>query len=351
MASTFWARVDSNNANNPALNLTGDPALQITFVPSGTNGDLLLEYASGSVDPDTQVSIDGVLYDFTFELSATMPTLSRDGAQQVPDQFEGSTTYVITVQDYPTAGETLRLAFMPDETATQAEMDAFGNGAIDLQGVDSTTNGAVCFAEGTMILTPRGEVPVEELEIGQMVMTLDDGPRPVLWRARSKFTWPAGGDRTLPIEIRAGALAPGCPSRDLVLSPQHKVLVPMAGAANGALAPARGLTDLSGVRRMSGKREIVYHHVLLPRHDILISNGAPTESFYPGAMALRALEASQRAALLALFPALRDGALAGYGRQARPALSVREARVAARSLAQRQKAGAAVPLPLNLSVA
>jgi len=130
---TFWARTDSNSANNPALNLTGDPAFQITFVESGTNGDLTLDANGGAPDPDTQVEIGGTFYDFTFALSAELPTLNRDGAQQVPDQFEGNAVFIITVQDYPSAGETARLTFLPDDNATQAEMDAFGNGAIDLQ--------------------------------------------------------------------------------------------------------------------------------------------------------------------------------------------------------------------------
>ncbi|SIS79426.1 Hemolysin-type calcium-binding repeat-containing protein [Roseivivax lentus] len=133
--ATFWARFDSNSANNPALNLRGDAAIEFTFVESGPTGDLALDTNGGLPDPDTQVSIDGVLYDFTFELSAQLPTLKRDGAGQVPDQYEGATTYIITVQDYPAPGDTTRLAFLPDENATQAEMDAFGNGAIDLQNV------------------------------------------------------------------------------------------------------------------------------------------------------------------------------------------------------------------------
>lgn len=131
--STFWARTDSNSANNPALNLTGDPSTQITFVEFGANGDLNLETNAGAPDPDTQVMIGGVLYDFTFELAAQLPTLNKDGAGKVPDQFEGSTVFTITVHDYPIAGDTMRLTFLPDEGATQAEMGSFGQGAIDLQ--------------------------------------------------------------------------------------------------------------------------------------------------------------------------------------------------------------------------
>ncbi|MGM0743579.1 MAG: calcium-binding protein, partial [Pseudomonadota bacterium] len=134
---TFWARTDSNSANNPALNLTGDPATQITLVESGTNGDLVLDTNGGAPDPDTQVEIGGTLYDFTFELSGELPTQNNQGAGQVPDQFEGNAVYVITVQDYPLAGETTRLAFLPDDNATQVEMDAFGNGRIDVQNLGS----------------------------------------------------------------------------------------------------------------------------------------------------------------------------------------------------------------------
>ncbi|MCZ0812778.1 Hint domain-containing protein [Roseovarius sp. EGI FJ00037] len=134
---TFWARTDSNSANNPALNLTGDPATQITLVESGTNGDLILDTNGGAPDPDTQVEIGGTLYDFTFELSGELPTQNNQGAGQVPDQFEGNAVYVITVQDYPLAGEMTRLAFLPDDNATQVEMDAFGNGRIDVQNLGS----------------------------------------------------------------------------------------------------------------------------------------------------------------------------------------------------------------------
>ena len=111
MASTFWARTDSGSANNPALNLTGDPAVEIKFVQAGAAGELVLDVAGGSVDPDTQVEIGGSTYNFTFELSGFMPTLKKDGAQQVPDQFEGHAVYIVAVRDYPTAGETTRLSF------------------------------------------------------------------------------------------------------------------------------------------------------------------------------------------------------------------------------------------------
>lgn len=192
MNDTFFARTDSNSANNPALNLTGDAAVQIVFVPdpSSGSGDLILESGTGP-DPDTLVEIGGQTYQFSFELSGTLPTQNKNGAQQVPDQFEGDPIYIVVVYDYPSVGETTRLAFLPDSNATQAEMDAFGTGAVAIQGVDtSPPPAAVCFSEGTAILTPTGERPVETLAVGDFVSVIGGAPMSVRWIYHSRYDWP-----------------------------------------------------------------------------------------------------------------------------------------------------------------
>jgi len=332
MSTTFWARTDSNSANNPALNLTGDLAVEITFVASGPDGDISLDYAGGGVDPETQVTIGGTSYDFIFELSATLPTLKKDGSQQVPDQFEGSLVYTVTVQDYPTAGESTRLTFMPTESATQAEMDAFGNGAIDLQNLNTTTTGVVCFAGGTHILTPRGEIPVDDLKVGDLVNTLDHGSKPILWISKSRHEWPGSSEKELPVLISSGALGAGRPYRDLIVSPQHKILLSNATAQTcvideQVLAPAKGLTSLPGIRSMKGKRRVVYYHILLENHEILLSEGIASESFFPGSTALDMLQPEQQRGILALFPDLHEHHAKGYGPQARKCLTVAEVKM------------------------
>jgi len=326
MASTFWARTDSGSANNPALNLTGDPAVEIKFVQAGAAGDLVLDVAGGSVDPDTQVEIGGSTYNFTFELSGFMPTLKKDGAQQVPDQFEGHAVYIVTVQDYPTAGETTRLSFLPDDLATQAEMDDFGNGAIDVQNVDTTSGGAVCFAAGTHILTPKGDILVEDLQAGDFVLTLDHRPQPILWISHSEHVWPGSSENELPVLISRGALGPDVPRRNLVVSQQHKVLLSDANARSHSsnaqvLAPAKGMTSLPGFRIMKGKRRVVYYHILLESHEILISEGLATESFYPSPTALKMLRTPQQEEIFSLFPGLEDDPAGGYGPRARRCLT------------------------------
>ena len=309
MPTEFWARTDSNSANNPALNLTGDPAIQISFVPFGATGDVLLEYDGGAIDPDTQVQIGGTAYNFTFDSSSTLPTANNQGAGQVPDQYEGSSAFVIIVEDYPSPGETTRLFFLPEDTATEAEMEDFGNGAVRLQNIDTTTPGVICFAAGTLIDTPSGPVPVESLSVGDMVSTLDDGALPVVWMSTSTHQWPGSSEKHLPVLISADAIRPGVPRRDLVVSPLHKVLLSRAGTdseKDQVLAPAKGLTALRGVRVMNGKRRITYVHVLLAKHALLISENLPTESFYPGANAMNALRPFQREEIFQVLPELTE---------------------------------------------
>lgn len=334
LSITFSAREDSGSANNPAINLTPDGAVELTFVAetdTGDPGDLFLDQpADGGVDPDTQVVIGGTSYSFTYELSGTLPTLNNDGAQQVPNQFLGSEVVIITVQDYPSAGETARFVFMPNETASLADMDGFGNGAIDVQAVDEApTATAICFLKGSLILTPRGEVPVEDLRAGDVVMTGDDGPMPVRWIRFTTHRWPGASEKSKPILISAGALGAGRPHRDLIVSPQHRMLldgpdVERMFGVKQVLAPAKGLLGLKGVRRMKGMREAKYYHILLDRHCILKAEGALTESFFPGPMSLKALKRRQCRDIFDLFPDLQANPETGYGPMARRGLSCRE---------------------------
>lgn len=328
---SYTARQDSGSANNPAINLTGAPAIDITFVAetdTGGAGDLFLDQPTGGgVDPDTQVEIAGTSYSFIYELSGTLPTLKKDGSQQVPDQYEGSDVVIITVQDYPSAGQTTRFVFMPNELATLANMDAFGNGAIDVQNVDETpTPTPICFLKGSMIMTSRGEVPVEDLGAGDMVMTVDDGLMPVRWISYTRHQWPGTPEKFKPILIPTDALGLGRPYRDLIVSPQHRMLlrgpeVERKFGVKEVLALAKGLIGLNGIRWMNGKREAKYYHVLLDRHCILKVEGALTESFYPGPMALKMLTPKQCRQILNRFPNLQANPKSGFGPVARKCLS------------------------------
>jgi hypothetical protein len=169
----------------------------------------------------------------------------------------------------------------------------------------------VCFAAGTRISTPSGARPVEVLRPGDMVMTRDHGPQPVVWVARREGT---GSGANAPVLFAPGSIGNRAPLR---LSQQHRVLIGSAMAelmfaAPEVLVPARALIDGQAVRLMPCAR-ITYVHLLMGRHEILdAASGAPCESLLPGDVA--------EAILGADLPAC-----AGRYHAARPVLTYREA--------------------------
>ncbi len=133
-----------------------------------------------------------------------------------------------------------------------------------------------CFATGTRILTRRGAVPVELLRVGDRVVTARDGGRlaPVTWIGHRRLT-PARHPRPWdvnPIRVRADAIGPGRPSHDLLLSPDHALFL------DGMLVRARDLLNGATIVQ-EAVADITYWHVELDRHDVLLAEGVPAESF------------------------------------------------------------------------
>lgn len=188
----------------------------------------------------------------------------------------------------------------------------------------------VCYATGTLLRTPNGEAAVENLSVGDLLVTRDRGAKPIRWIGRRKLTFADGASNQRPVLLPAGCLGRNTPARDLVVSPQHCIL--MRGRAvrrdyrvSEVLVPAGCLTGFNGIREMRGKRDVVYHSLLMDRHEILIANGAYSESLYPGPVALGALGPSMRREIERLFPRLRSAPGAGYGPRARRVLKGKHA--------------------------
>ncbi|TWI29852.1 Hint domain-containing protein [Paracoccus sulfuroxidans] len=171
----------------------------------------------------------------------------------------------------------------------------------------------VCFEESVRIATPSGSVAVGQLEVGDEVITKDSGVRPIRWVGR-KHLGPAelrGNPQLLPVRISAGALGAGLPEADLIVSAQHRVLVTSRIASRlfsseGVLVAAKHLLDLPGVT-VEHLDQITYVHFAFDQHEIVYAEGAPAESFYPGATGLSALDDEAQAEMMALFPALARG--------------------------------------------
>ncbi len=182
-----------------------------------------------------------------------------------------------------------------------------------------------CFVAGTMILTPDGEVPVERLVPGDLVMTHDDGPQPLRWVGQR--TVDASGDLA-PILIRASTFGD---HRTLMVSPQHRVLVRDSLAAilfgeDEVLVAARDLINDQSVRRVEGGT-VDYVHLLFDRHQVIWSEGLATESFLPGPQTTNLFEQAVVAEIAAIFPGLDPTTGAGYSPAARRTLRRFEAEV------------------------
>jgi hypothetical protein len=131
-----------------------------------------------------------------------------------------------------------------------------------------------CFAAGTRIATPAGELPVEALCIGDLVCTGSGGTRMITWIGHRRVDCVRHADpgSILPIRIAPGAFAPGQPARDLLLSPDHAVYF------DGVLIPIKYLLNSDTVHRVP-TREVTYFHIELEQHDIVLAEGLPVESY------------------------------------------------------------------------
>ncbi len=201
----------------------------------------------------------------------------------------------------------------------------------------SVTYPVPCFGMGTLIDTTAGPRPVETLRPGDLVLTRDHGPQPLRWQGGSHVTWEGleAWPNLRPILIRAGALGAGSPGRDLVVSPQHRVLVRSRIAhrlfENGEiLVAAKHLIGLPGIEVTVPAGGVTYHHLLFDRHEIVMSDGAWSESLFTGPEALKSVSDAARREIFTLFPELVSG---GAPQPARRLLTGREAR----QLADRQR--------------
>jgi len=172
-------------------------------------------------------------------------------------------------------------------TATAADGVTLDLAFIDIQNPNSNTkfadavftatNAAInpCFVAGTLILTPHGDVPVELLRAGDLVIGAQGEEREIMWAGRrvvdvARHPRP---DTVRPVLIEAGALADGVPARRLLLSPDHALLL------DGVLVPAKYLLNWNTIRQDAGALPVSYHHLELARHGVVFAEGAPAESF------------------------------------------------------------------------
>lgn len=188
-----------------------------------------------------------------------------------------------------------------------------------------------CFTPGSMVATQRGDIAVEDLVEGDRVLTRDNGYQPIRWVGRRDLTvLELFLHETLrPVLIRKGALGPDMPARDMMVSPQHRMLIEGATAEMyfgeaEVLVAATHMVGQPGIERAFPKG-VSYLHLLFDQHEILCVDGVWTESLQPAQRMLEAMEETDRHEIELLFGDLSEKVVAFPA--ARRSLKAHEARV------------------------
>jgi hypothetical protein len=155
-----------------------------------------------------------------------------------------------------------------------------------------------------LIKTPRGERLIEDLKPGDLVMTIDHGLQPIRWIGRRSVV---GRGRFTP--IRVSSMNKSDAQNSVLVSPEHRVLFKgylsqLHFGTSEVLIAAKHLIG-SGTAFEAPCAKVTYIHIMFDQHEIVYSNGIPTESFFAGEIGLNGIEDSSRDELFGLFPELR----------------------------------------------
>lgn len=331
MPFSVWARGDSSTANNASLNAEGTsttPTTLLRFEAVGPDGDEKLEFnkGAGTIDDDTVVYIgtDPTPYHFIMEFGGYLPQSNKLSNVNGVD-LRGAEIVVLTIQE---TGQWYFFLVGSDGSMTYFNiMNAFPNGAHAITGIYA------CYSAGTLIDTPEGAVPIETISAGDMVRTADGRSVPVrLVVARSFSSSELRMFEPLrPVLIPAGSLGFGAPSKNLVISALHRILVrdpdlEVLFGFEAAYVMARDLPQAS----VAPQGTLTYVHLLCDTHECLVANGCESESLFPGDVALAALGPGDRERVLDIIGNREV-------RTAFPCLTAREAALWRETLVRREK--------------
>ena len=248
------------------------------------NSELKFDSALGTSSIHPTITFDGAnsgqgKLDLTGEGTGASVTVSNfaigdqiltRGASSTDSLSYNSTTGVLSVMNGASVLETIKLTTSYQSNQFQISHSGFGSTR-----VDTITTTAICFYPGTMVRTPAGEVAVETLRRGDLVVTSDGLAKPVRWLGRQTISTVFSDPlRVWPIRIRAGALGENVPARDLRLSPDHAVLVDGALIQAGALVNGTSIVHETAVPKV-----FIYYHVELDDHSLILAENTPAETF------------------------------------------------------------------------
>jgi Hint domain len=140
-----------------------------------------------------------------------------------------------------------------------------------------TPHSGPCFLAGTRIKTIESEINIEELRIGDSVLTASGEAKPIKFIGRRRvLPEPTGrlqGDG--PVKISRFAIDGKTPHADLYVSPAHAIyldgiLIPASNLVNGVTIVADAKPDALSA---------IYFHIELETHEAILAEGLAVESF------------------------------------------------------------------------
>lgn len=274
--------IDSFGGTHPDNTMTLTNLAQVN--PSAIDPNALVNDANGNGE------LNGVdIITTTFPGSSTTTDLDRVDlfAQfgSIANSFGSGVHYAIledpSGQQYILFSSSFDFSRIIGGSLTLTEQgDAPGNMALE---------GILCFARGTLLATPKGEIAVENLRVGTKLRTYQGGLTTARFIAHTHVSAPMlrNHPKLAPMRIKAGALGAGLPLQDLLVSRQHRILLQSRVAERvigqtDTLVPAIHLTQKNRIEPETPEGGISYYHILTDHHQILIANGAPCESLYIG---------------------------------------------------------------------
>ncbi len=281
-----WSASDGVATSNPVnstLNFDNAPTIvagaSVIYpqngIPVALDPDLTI------ADPDN-ATLSGATVAITSGFLAG-DTLNFSGQNGITGDYQAGTgvltlSGVATVANYQTALRSIAYSFDGDPTNGGTNPDrTIGWTVSDGIASSDTTSSSVatlCFCAGTRIATPAGEVPVEALAVGDLVLTLRGISRPIRWIGTGQSLLPHGRrSAATPVIVRAHALGDGVPLRDLRITKGHSLFL------EGVLVPVECLINHRTILWDDEAGSVVVYHIELDTHEVLLANGTPAESY------------------------------------------------------------------------
>jgi hypothetical protein len=247
------------------LQLNADPGNGNAFTFLGSAGELALTSSAASGFNDSIVGLDVAS---TLTPSNLVDILGDTTVTVASGQIGSGTTGTVTLSD----GAVLNLSGITDASGPWHALTAPDSAGT---GTDVFLSTVACYCRGTHVQTPSGEVPIEKLSIGDLVVTLHNEAWPIRWIGRRAYEarFVASNRALLPVLIRQNALDDGVPRRDLFVSPKHAMFL------DDVLVPAEQLVNGVSIVRCDTVAMVEYFHIELDTHDIILAEGAPSETF------------------------------------------------------------------------